>query len=134
MERVSWLDAVKYANALSEKEGLTPFYQIEGEGVTVPDWKGAGYRLPTEAKWEYACRARNPGRYEFGDGTRRCLGNMPGSMAIPAIRLTEWARSVRMATACSTCMETCGSGAGICTRTSFAVAPNLVDWTTARTE
>ena len=43
-------------------------------------WKGAGYRLSTEAKWEYAACARNPGRDEFGDdasllGTRLVHGN-----------------------------------------------------------
>jgi formylglycine-generating enzyme required for sulfatase activity len=69
VESVSWLDAAKYANALSAKERLASFYEIEGERVTVPDWKGRGYRLPTEAEWEYACRARNPGRYGFGDNT-----------------------------------------------------------------
>ena len=39
---VSWLDAVKFCNALSEKEGLKPFYTINGETVQVPDWNGTG--------------------------------------------------------------------------------------------
>ena len=109
VEKVSWLDAVRFCNALSRKDGLNPFYEVNGEKVEIPDRNGPGYRLPTEAEWEYACRAGTTAKYSFGNDPS-VLGNMGGLEGTRVAVLTPSARSVPTTLGCMTCTATSGSG------------------------
>jgi formylglycine-generating enzyme required for sulfatase activity len=126
---VSWQEAAEYCNWLSQKEGLPAAYQSQGGKLVPVQPATTGYRLPTEAEWEWAARANQDGslrKYPWGDAlpVPAGAGNFADRQAQPLLQ---------------TFIETLDDGFAVTAPVgSFAANPlglfdlggNVAEWTT----